>query len=80
MGRPTTYKPEYCEKVKAYMSQGYSKEATASEIGIHRATLYKWANKFPEFGDAIKRAEGLSFLFWEKLGINGIIHGGSSFR
>ena len=71
MGRPTKYKPEMCQQVIGFMAKGYSKEAAAAQIGVHRDTLYEWAKVHPMFSDAIKLAEGKSLLFWEKLGIDG---------
>lgn len=72
LGRPTKYKPEYCDKVVEYMGNGYSKEAFAGEIGVCRDTLYEWASKHAAFSDAIKRGEAANLSYWERIGQQGI--------
>lgn len=56
-----------------FMAQGYSKEATAAHLGISKDTLYAWNNKHPEFSDAIKEGEQQSRLWWEKIGMGGMV-------
>lgn len=72
-GRPTKYKPEMCQQVIDFMAQGYSKEATAAQIGIAKDTLYEWVKKHTEFSDAIKEGEDKSRLWWEKIGMAGMV-------
>lgn len=57
-GRPTEYRPEYGERMIALMGEGYSLTAAAADLGFHRGTIYEWAEKHPEFGNAIKIARG----------------------
>lgn len=73
VGRPTLYRPEYCEKLIEHMSQGYSFESFAATVGTHRGVLYEWANKHKEFQDAKSRATELCMLHWEKLGMAGMM-------
>jgi hypothetical protein len=54
-GRPTLYDPKYCDEIIAAASMGYSLTAFAGMIDVHRDTLYEWADKNPEFSDAMKR-------------------------
>lgn len=70
-GRPTKYKPEYCDMVINHMAQGLSKESFAGVVGTHKQTIYNWTEEYPEFLDAVKRGEELSRLFWEDLGRKG---------
>lgn len=65
VGRPSEYKPEYCQEVIDFMSEGYSIGAFAGHIGVARQTLYNWMDAHPEFMDAVKVAEGLSQNAWE---------------
>lgn len=73
-GRPTKYKPEYCEVVKEVMAKGYSKEAVAGHLEIAKDTLYQWEKAHPDFADALKEGVELSRLFWERMGIEHITH------
>jgi len=67
-GRPTDYKPEYCQMVIDHMSQGFPFETFAAEIGTHRATLYNWREKYPEFFDASKKGQELCYKWFLTVG------------
>lgn len=73
VGRPTKYKPEYCEMLIEHMSQGYSYETFGAVVDCSKQTVYDWEEHFPEFVDAKKRAFTKCQQFWEKLGIDNII-------
>ena len=64
-GRPTKYKKEFCQELIEKMAEGYSKEAVAGHLNISKNTLYEWAEKYPDFKDAISIGETKSRLFWE---------------
>ena len=55
-GRPSEYRPEYCEAVQDYMAQGYSLTAFAGSIRVARDTIYEWIKSHSEFSDAVARA------------------------
>lgn len=57
-GRPTKYRPEYCQMLIEHMATGKSYETfvTKLDYSVSVATLYNWENKFPEFLEAKKRA------------------------
>ncbi len=69
IGRPSKYKPEYCESLIAHMKSGLSYESFGPSIGVNRDTLYQWEHTHDAFSDAKKRAVDESLLFWEKLGL-----------
>lgn len=71
MGRPSLYRPEYCEALKKHMAKGYSFETFAAEIGTHRDTLYAWCKTLKDFSDARNEAFDLNLRFWEQLGLQG---------
>jgi hypothetical protein len=71
-GRPSLYKPEYCELLEGHMKSGLSFEAFAGVVGVSRDTLYEWKKVHKEFSDTIKRSVECSLLFWEKMGIAGM--------
>lgn len=71
-GRPSLYKPEYCEKLIEHMSSGLSFETFGASIDVCRATVFNWVNEHPEFLDAKKKAFDKCQIFWEKIGVEGI--------
>ena len=73
VGRPTDYKPEYCEQLVEHMAKGLTFESFAGVIDTHRGTLYDWKNAHPEFADAHKKAIEKSMLFWDNLGVLGVV-------
>lgn len=70
-GRPSEYKPEYCQKAIEHLAKGLSLRATAGELGISHDTIYDWQRKFPDFSDAIKEGIAKGEAFWEKIGMAG---------
>ena len=75
-GRPTIYKPEYCQQLIEHMAQGLSFESFAGIIGTCTQTIYNWLDKHPEFLEAKKQAFAQNRVFWEKAGLNGMFMGG----
>lgn len=71
-GRPTLYKPEYCEKLIEHMAEGLSYEAFAGAVRVSVDTLYQWEKDQPDFSEAKKIGVGVSRIFWEKMGIAGV--------
>jgi DNA-binding transcriptional regulator YiaG len=84
-GRPTKYRPEYCEMLIDFVGkQGFSYEAFAGYIGVHKDTLYEWekavypdnypeealrgTKKYQEFSDSKKIAFDLNRHYWENAG------------
>jgi hypothetical protein len=70
VGRPTNYKPEYCQRVLDLGNQGYSLAMIIAEIGAgSRQTIENWKEAHPEFFDAITRARELALAYWERMGL-----------
>jgi hypothetical protein len=70
IGRPTNYKPEYCQRVLDLGNQGYSLAMIIADIGAgSRQTIENWKKAHPEFLDAITRAHELALAHWERLGL-----------
>ena len=69
-GRPTKYKKEYCQKAEEFLSQGYSQEAFAGQLGITEQTLYNWLDKHPAFFESVKKGVAVGRKFWEEMGID----------
>lgn len=74
IGRPSKYKPEYCQMLIDHMSQGLSFESFAAVINISRDTLFEWSKEHDDFSYSKKIAFDNCQLFWEKLGIDNILN------
>jgi hypothetical protein len=72
-GRPTDYRPEYCESVIKWGMQGKSLTWMAAELGQSKQTLHNWMAAHPEFFDAITRARAQSQKWWEDAGQNAML-------
>lgn len=71
-GRPTKYKPEYCDQVIKHMEQGYSFETFGGTIDVCFKTTYNWKLEHPEFLQAVEMGFIKCQIFWEKMGIQGL--------
>lgn len=65
-GRPSEYRPEYCDMVIEAMSEGISLTGFAGMIRVARETVYRWMSVHREFSDAVARARGARVLWWER--------------
>jgi hypothetical protein len=65
-GRPSEYKPEYCQAVIDKMEQGLSLAAFAGSIKVARDTVYAWMHEHSEFSDAVARARSTRVLWLER--------------
>lgn len=68
-GRPTEYKPEYCEQVEVYLMECEdtltergklqvklpTTDGFARFLGVARSSLYLWEKAHPEFSDALDK-------------------------
>lgn len=72
VGRPTKYKPEYCERVLELAKEGKGWASYAAEFEIDRISLYDWAEKHEEFSTALRRAKVLEQEWWENAGRQGL--------
>ena len=69
LGRPSLYKPEYCDMVIEHMAQGKSFETFGLKCNpkVHRDTLYEWAKVHPAFSDAKKIGNEARLEYYESL-------------
>jgi hypothetical protein len=65
MGRPTSYRKEFCEKVRALGAKGKSKAQIAAALGVSRMTVDRWCDDHPLFCDAIAHARDSALAWWE---------------
>jgi transposase-like protein len=79
-GRPSKYKPEYCEEVIALGKEGKSPVQMCAHFDISRQTLDNWAAEHSEFLEALTRAKTHCQAWWEKAGQEGMFLGGGGFN
>ena len=66
-------------RIRAWARDGLSNEQIAHNMAITEKTLYEWANKFSEFGEALKKGKEVvdieveNALFKKALGYNATI-------
>jgi hypothetical protein len=65
IGRPSLYRPEYCQAVLDDMAAGYSLMAFGGLIGVDRSTLLEWARVHQDFSLAVSRGKALQLRKWE---------------
>ena len=68
-GRPSKYKPEYCQLLINHMKKGLSFETFAAEVDVAPETLYEWCKAHEEFLHAKKIAKSHCQALWERIGI-----------
>jgi len=72
VGRPSGYRPEFCELVITCGEQGYSFTEMAVATGYTRDSLRRWEQEHPEFSVALTRAKDLAQAWWEKKARDGV--------
>lgn len=66
-GRPTDYRPEFCDKIIELGAQGCSIVEFAAELGCtSKQTLFNWAAAHPDFMEAFTRAKILAEAAFSK--------------
>jgi hypothetical protein len=65
-GRPTDYRPEYCEMVIEALASGVSLTAFAGMIRVSKDTVYEWMVRHSEFSDAVARGKPARLLHLER--------------
>ena len=67
-GRPTKYKPEFCDVVVKVGEEGETLVGMAEACDVDRATINNWMEENPEFFSAVKRGLQKSQAWWELQG------------
>lgn len=76
-GRPSEYKPIYCDLVIEAMTEGKSLTAFAADIGVARSTIQNWSEAHPEFMVAVNIAKAKCAAWWEERGRSAATAGGA---
>jgi len=53
MGRPTKYKPEYCETVAKLIALGAKHSEIAEILGVNLSTFYQWRLDYEAFSNVV---------------------------
>lgn len=72
-GRPTSYKPEYCEQVIELGREGKSVAQMCAHFDISRQTIDNWAAEHEEFLEAFMRAKVHMQAKLEEIGFTGLV-------
>lgn len=64
-GRPTKYKPEYCDFIYEKMKIGASKTQVAAMLKVDRTSFDNWVETYPEFAEAMALAEQAALAYYE---------------
>lgn len=59
-GRPTDYRPEYCDQARNYCYLGATDEQLAAFFDVAVSTLNNWKQAHPEFLEAIKEGREIA--------------------
>ena len=71
-GRPTKYRPEFCELVISVGEYGGWLSEMAEACDVHRSTMDEWASVHPEFSEALTRAKQKAQDWFEIRGREGL--------
>src|SRR5882672_4642618 len=71
-GKPTKYKPEYCDEIIDSGIRGLTFKEFASQIDVHTDTLLEWRNVHKEFKSAYNRAKQEQENFLMRIGRVGL--------
>lgn len=81
IGKPTKYAPDVMlSKVIELGRFGKSKAQIARQLGVSDKTLTAWADRYPEFAEAMQVARTLALAWWEDQGQIGVFLGSKDFN
>lgn len=66
VGRPSKYKPEFCEAIVKHGKLGMTVPEMADELDVSIQTLYEWSGVHPEFSEAFSRAQEAAEACWAR--------------
>jgi hypothetical protein len=75
-GRPTSYRPEYCQLVLEWGKLGKSRAWMCSRLDITPKTMASWEAAHPDFLSATTRAKMHAQAHWEDQGHDNLLTSG----
>jgi hypothetical protein len=64
VGRPSNYKPEYCQQAIELGKIGKTMVHIANAFGKTKSVLHFWMDEHPEFAEAIALSKQLNEAYW----------------
>lgn len=61
----TSYKPDFCSRLKVHCENGKSLESFCAAINVSPKVITEWYLEYPEFREAVEMAPCLELLYWE---------------
>lgn len=77
-GRPTKYRPEYCDAVIEHMNTGASLTSFAASIDVARSSINEWIDTHYEFSEACRKGKAKCAAWWEKIARSNAEKGGGN--
>lgn len=65
VGRPSKYRPEYCDEIIELGKNGKSIAQMAAHFDVDKASVFRWAEEHEDFRTALARAKAHSQKWWE---------------
>lgn len=65
VGRPSKYRPEYCDEIIDLGKDGKSIAQIAAHFDVDKASVFRWAEESEDFRTALARAKAHSQKWWE---------------
>lgn len=65
IGRPSKYRPEYCDEIIDLGKDGKSIAQMAAHFDVDKASVFRWAEEHEDFRTAFARAKTHSQKWWE---------------
>lgn len=66
-GRPTKYKPEYCQLLVEQAALGKRPNQVAADLRIRRETFWEWGKEYPDFSNALALAHQIHECYMEEM-------------
>src|SRR5882757_5463119 len=64
-GRPSSYRPQYCEMLEEHLAKGFSFESFGALVSHGKDVLYDWVKLHPAFKRA-KEVGWMKALYWHE--------------
>ena len=70
IGRPSSYRSEFCEQLIDHCRKGWSITGWCGKIGVNRSTVTDWTAAHPEFAAAVSMAKAACLAFYEEQAVD----------